>query len=404
MNILFLTTKFPYPPDSGAKIRDFNLIKEVSKEHDISLISFIQDEGEKRNLEFLRPYCKSIEVVRERGRINLFAGIFISLFTRKPFTIAKFYSFKMKQKIKAILSSDEFDLIHCSHLHMAQYVENIRGVPKILDEHNIEFFLIKRYLKEQKNLIKKIFVFFLQYLKLAGYESSIAQKFDHCFVVSEIDKKSLESIAPRASLSVISNGVDVGRYNPQESDAQPNSLVFTAVMDWFPNEDAVLYFYDKIWPLIKKEIEDVSLCIVGRNPSSKIVNLSRGEGNITVTGYVEDVRPYIAKSSVYIVPLRIGGGSRLKILEAMAMGKAVVSTSIGCEGLKVSDNENILIADSPEEFSAKIAMLLRNKELRNKLGISARKLVEDNYSWDIIGARLKEVYIKTVNHTLERAG
>ncbi len=392
MKILFLTTKFPYPPDSGAKIRDFNLIKEISKEHDISLVSFIQDESEKRNLEFLRPYCKSIEVIRERGKINLLTAIFISLFTKKPFTIAKFYSSRMKQKIREVLNNNRVELIHCSHLHMAQYVENVKDIPKILDEHNVEFFLIKRYLKEQKNLVKKMFVFFLQYLKLAGYESNIARKFDHCFVVSEIDKKNLESIAPRASLIVISNGVDVDRYKPQEADVQPNSLVFTAVMDWFPNEDAILYFYDKIWSLIKKEIEDVRLCVVGRNPSNKIVSLSKQEGNITVTGYVEDVRLYIAKSSVYIVPLRIGGGSRLKILEAMAMGKTVISTSIGCEGLNVADNENILIADSPEDFAVKTKMSLKDGGLRKKIENNARRLVTDQYSWDIICKKVNGVY------------
>lgn len=396
MNILFLTTKLPYPPDSGAKIRDFNLIKEISKEHGVSLISFIEDEEQNKNLGFLNPYCKSIEVVKEKGKISLLAGIFISLFTNKPFTIAKFYSSRMKQKIRVALSNNKFDLIHCSHLHMAQYVENVKNIPKILDEHNIESFVIKRYLKEQRNLIKKIFVFFLQYLKLVGYESRIAQKFDHCFVVSEVDKKNLESIAPSASLSVVSNGVDLNRYKPQETDAQPNSLIYTAVMDWFPNEDAMVYFYDKIWPFVKKEIKDVHLCIVGRNPSNKIVSLSRRGENIMVTGYVEDVRPYIAKSSVYIVPLRIGGGSRLKILEAMAMGKPVVSTSIGCEGLDVADNESILIANLPEEFSAKTAMLLRDSELRNKLGTNARKLVEDKYSWDIIGKRLNKIYDEVI--------
>ena len=395
MRILFLTTKFPYPPDSGAKIRDFNLIKEISKEHDISLVSFIKDEGEKKNLEFLRPYCKSIEVVRERGKTSLLAGIFVSIFTEKPFTIAKFYSSVMKQKIRAALKNNEIELIHCSHLHMAQYVEDIKDIPKILDEHNIEFFLIKRYLKEQKNLIKKIFVFFLQYLKLARYESNVARKFNHCFVVSDVDKKSLESIAPRISLSVIPNGVDVDRYKPQQGNTQSNSLVFTAVMDWFPNEDAILYFYDKVWPLIKKEIRDVRVSIVGKNPSNKILSLSRQEANIEVTGYVEDVRPYIARSSVYIVPLRIGGGSRLKILEAMAMGKTVVSTSIGCEGLNVADNENILIADSPEDFAVKAIIALKDSELRKKIENNARKLVVGQYSWDIICEKVNSVYKET---------
>lgn len=395
MNILFLTTRLPYPPDSGAKIRDFNLIKEISKRHNVALISFIENKREKMNLEFLKPYCKSVEVVKERGKINLFISIFISFFTKKPFTIAKFYSMRMRNKIKLVLNN-KYDLIHCSHLHMAQYVENLKNIPKILDEHNVEFFLIKRYLKEEQNLIKKIFVYFLQYLKLAKYESNISQKFKHCFVVSEIDKKNLESIAPNVVVSVIPNGVDVIFYEPRRDEQRSNILVFTGVMDWFPNEDAVLFFYEQIWPLIKKEIKEVSFHIVGRNPSNKILNLSRQEKNIIITGYVDDVRPYIARSSVYIVPLRIGGGSRLKILEAMAMGKAIVSTSIGCEGLGITDNENILIANSPVEFAKKTVLLLKDSALCNKLGISARKLVENKCSWDIIGKKLDEVYNEVI--------
>lgn len=397
MNILFLTTKLPYPPDSGAKIRDFNLIKEISKRHNITLISFIQNEKENMNLEFLRPYCKSIEIVKEKGKVNLFISAIISLFTKKPFTIAKFYSFRMKQKIKTILNNNKFDLIHCSHLHMAQYIENIKNIPRILDEHNVEVFLIRRYLKVQKNLIKKIIVFFLQYLKLAKYESAIARKFDYCLAVSETDKKNLEVIAPNITVSVISNGVDVDFYRPQYEKSQLNSLIFTGVMDWFPNEDAILYFYEKIWPLIKKEVKDVHLYVVGHRPSDKVLSLSRQERNIIVTGYVDDVRSYIAKSSIYIVPLRIGGGSRLKILEAMAMGKTIISTSVGCEGLGVVNNENILIADSPEEFAKKTVLLLTDRELRERLGISARKMVTNKYSWEIIGAKLNDIYIKTAN-------
>jgi len=393
MNILFLSTKLPYPPLSGAKIRDFNLIKQISKKHKIILVSFIQDEKEKENLKFLKPYCQIIKVIKERGKINLFISFVISLFSRKPFTIAKYYSPKMKQLIKKIFDDNKIDLIHCGHLHMAQYVENLKGMPKVLDEHNIEYFLIKRYIDKQKNIFKKAFVFLMQYLKLARYEPAIAQKFEHCLVVSEVDKRNLKMISSNASASVVPNGVDIDFYKKnEETKIEQNSLVFTGAMNWFPNEDAILYFYDEIWSHIKKEIDNLCLYIVGCNPSNKITNLSKQEKNIIVTGYVDDVRPYIAKSSVYIVPLRIGGGSRLKILEALSMGKAVVSTSIGCEGLNVTDNENILIADFPKEFARKTLILLRNKELCQKLGNNGRRLVESFYSWKNIYKKLDKIY------------
>jgi sugar transferase (PEP-CTERM/EpsH1 system associated) len=397
MNVLFLTTRLPYPPDSGGKVRDFNLLKGISKKHSVTLVSFIQNEKELEHLQFLSPYCKSLEVVKEGGRIRIFSALISALFTKKPFTIAKFYSSEMRQKIYSLLNGNEFDLIHCSHLHMAQYVDNIKNIPKVIDEHNIEFIIIKRYLKEQKNYIKKALVFLLQYVKLTKYEPGIVRKFDHCFVVSQKDKDNLRSIVPDTDVTVIANGVDVAFYEPQPGKLQPDTLVFTGSMDWFPNEDAILYFYEKIWPLIKRDIKDARLYVVGRNPSNKILNLQRKEADIVVTGYIADVRPYVVQGAVYIVPLRIGGGSRLKIVEAMAMGKAVVSTSIGCEGIDVLDNEDILIADEPEKFAANVIRLLKNNELCNKLGVNARRLAESKYSWAIIGRKLNEVYDKMIN-------
>lgn len=389
MNILFLTTVLPYPPDSGAKIRDFNLLKEMAKRHKVTLISFAQDE---KTGTFLKEYCQRIEVVENKKRINLFAAFLMTLFTKKPFTIASFYSPEMKRRIKVVLDNNKFDLIHCSHLHMAQYVESIKSIPRILDEHNIEFFLIKRYIRKQKNVLKKIVVFFLQYLKLARYESDMACKFEHCLVVSDADRKNLRLIAPEAEAIVISNGVDTNSYKPQPEKMKLNNLVFTGVMDWYPNEDGILYFYDEMWSYLKAEVKDIRLYVVGGNPSEKIFNLAKQDGNIVVTGYVENVRDYIAQGTVCVVPLRIGGGSRLKILEAMAMGKAIVSTSIGCEGLEITDNKNILIADTPKEFARKVVLLLQNKQLCESLGAEGRKLVENIYSWESIYEKLNIIY------------
>ncbi|MCK5160615.1 MAG: glycosyltransferase [Candidatus Aureabacteria bacterium] len=400
MNVLFLTIRLPYPLDSGANIRTFNLIKYISERRNVILLSIF---GSKRDnneaLAHLAKYCKEVKVVFNKERFSkaaLFLKLICSIFTEKPATIFKYYFPDAKTKVLEIISTKKIGLIHCDHLHMAQYVEHITDIPKLLDEHNIEHLLIKRYVKEQKNLIKKLLVLFFQYVKLKKYESAMAQRFDYCTVVSDVDKKSLESIAPGVSAYVISNGVDINFYKPQQIEPQPNNLVFTGGMDWFPNEDAVLYFCDKVYPLIKKEIRNICLYIVGSNPSHRMLNLSRQNSGVVVTGYVEDVRPYIAKSSVYIVPLRIGGGSRLKILEAMAMGKAIVSTSIGCEGLEVIDNKNILISDSPSEFAAKTITLQRNNKLRVQLESNARELVMHKYSWDIIGKDLNALYDRII--------
>lgn len=403
MNVLFLTIGLPYPMNSGADIRTFNLIRCISEKHSVVLLSlFGSGHDNKAALSHLRKYCKEIKVLFTEEQVSkktLLLKSLLSIFTGKPLTIFKYYFPLAKIEIFKAISSKDINFIHCDHLHMAQYVEDVENIPKLLDEHNIEFFLIRRYVKEQKNLIKKALAFFLQCLKLKRYEADVAKKFDHCVVVSGVDKRNLESIAPGVNATVISNGVDTDFYRPQNETLRPNSLIFTGAMDWFPNEDAILYFYDKIWPRLKSEVNGIRLYVVGRNPSDKVLNLSKKDKNIVVTGYVEDVRPYTARSTVYIVPLRIGGGSRLKILEAMAMGKAIVSTSVGAEGLEVDAGENILIADPPEEFAGRIISLLKDKSLRSRLGEAAREMVINKYSWEIIGARLNDVYIKTVNQS-----
>ena len=199
-------------------------------------------------------------------------------------------------------------------------------------------------------------------------------------------------------LTVIPTGVDVDYFQPMPVEEIANSLVFTGSMDWLPNEDAIFYFVDAILPLIKQQCPDVSLEVVGRSPSRKLQALAETEKSVRLTGWVEDIRPFVARGSVCIVPLRIGGGTRLKIFEAMAMSKAVVSTSVGAEGLPVRSGENILLADTPGDFAGSVISLLRDSNQRQRLGTAARALVQENYSWP----KVAEGFARTLQDVITR--
>jgi polysaccharide biosynthesis protein PslH len=227
-------------------------------------------------------------------------------------------------------------------------------------------------------------------------EYKYLRKADHVLTVSEDDRQVFAEFADAAKLSVITTGVDTEYFAPTETPETPNTLVFTGSMDWLPNEDGVAYFMKEILPLIRRQTPEVALTIVGRNPSSRLKDLAAGTASAHLTGWVEDVRPFLSQAAVVVVPLRIGGGTRLKIFEAMGMGKAVVSTTIGAEGLPVIAGEHLLIADEPTEFARSTVELLRDTARRRSMGITAHKLVVANYSWRMVAQQFAEVLAEVV--------
>jgi len=216
---------------------------------------------------------------------------------------------------------------------------------------------------------------------MAAAERRYLQKADHVIAVSENDREAFTRFLDPQKVTVTQTGADTEFFQPSGEQEMPNSLLFTGSMDWLPNEDGIFYFANEIFPLILAKAPDASLCVVGRKPSRRLQELASRVPNIQLTGWVEDVRPYLAQRAVCIVPLRIGGGTRLKIFEAMSMGKVVVSTSIGAEGLPVKNGEHLLLADDPASFAESTLRLLGNDSQRTQIGQAARHLVEENYSW-----------------------
>ena len=261
--------------------------------------------------------------------------------------------------------------------------------------HDIDSHKFKGIFSLERNILRKILLL-ADVILLKKWQQGLGKKVDMSIVMSESDANILNKDKTVSNIAVIPNGVDIEVFPFSETNSQKTTISYFGNMEYFPNQDAVLYFYKQILPMIKQIIPDVKFLIVGRNPSLTVQSLAK-DGNVIITGTVDSVIPHYINSSICIVPLRAGGGTRLKILEAMAVGRPVVSTTIGCEGLNVTDGENILIADTPVQFAEKVIQLLKDNKLYQKIAVNGRQLVEDQYSWDRIADKLLATYVEMVS-------
>ena len=275
----------------------------------------------------------------KKSGISFYLKLFVNIFSPDPYIVTSHYSKEFEDKLSEELTKQNYDVIICEWTPYAQYVKNLKNVKSIIVAHNIESDIWKRYYENESNPLKKFYVG-LQYKKVLEFEKQCFKWVNGATAVSSIDASFIEKLNLPYKPAVIENGVDTDFFKPSDSPMVQNRLVFTGSMDWRPNQDAAEYFAHDILPLLKKSVPDIEAYFVGRNPPPHIEQLNNIDGMV-ITGMVDDVRTYIAEAPLYIVPLRIGGGSRLKILEAMSMQKPIVSTSIGAEGLDVNDNENM---------------------------------------------------------------
>jgi glycosyltransferase involved in cell wall biosynthesis len=308
--------------------------------------------------------------------------------------MAKYYRPETFRSFAELLQSRAFDLWLCDFVYPAGIIPWAAPYPKVIFAHNVEAQVWERYCRVTRNPLLSL-VTWREYHTMARAERFYVQQADHLLTVSEPDRSFFSRYLDPCKITVIPTGVDTDYFRPSPGSEIPNSLVFTGSMDWLPNEDGALYLLKELLPRIRSHVPDVSACIAGRNPSIKLEALAARNG-ARVTGRVDDIRPYIQEAAVYVVPLRIGGGTRLKIFEAMAMGKAIVSTSIGAEGLPVKDGENILIHDNPDDFAFSIARLLRCPSARERLGCQARRMVETRYTWEAAAVEFESALRKVV--------
>ena len=388
MRILFISPFLPYPENSGSKMRAMSIIRSL-KSHKVFLLAF-REEAEKYHDNELTKFCEELYVI-QRPEITSFQR-FINHFSLKPLLSKRFYLSESRKKIKHIIRDKEIDIVVGETLLVAEYIKNLKNIYKVLDEHNLEFVRASRRIEDCESWVKKIYLYLIT-IRLKRYELKIIQKFDRCLVCSEVDQKTIERFLPNSNVTVIPNSVDTQYFKLVKVKNESKKVTFTGTMWYEPNVDAVKYFIRKILPLLKNDLPNIEFTIVGDNPTEDILSLSQEKG-VSITGHVKDIRPYLADSLVFVAPIRMGSGTRLKILSAMSMGIPIVSSKVGCEGIDTKDGESICIADTPYQFSNKIIKLFKEKDYRDRIAMAGRKLIETKYSLDVIGKKMDLLWKK----------
>jgi len=401
LRILWLKTELLHPVDKGGRIRTFNMLRELKRDHRITYVALDERNPGPKERALAAEYCHELICVPHRLRTKFSAGFYFELIANLvstlPYFMKKYQSRRMRGEIQRLLQNDEFDVVVCDFLQASVNVPEKVSIPIVLFQHNVEAMIWKRHYEIQINPVKKAYLYF-QWRKAWRYERNACLRFDMVIAVSKADEEQMRQDYGLSFTASVPTGVDVDYFRSRgQTIAEDHGLVFTGSMDWLPNEDAMQYFIRDILPLVRKVVPDVSLTIVGRNPYDSLVALAEHDKNILVTGRVDDVRPYIEQAKVYIVPIRIGGGTRLKIYEAMAMEKPVVSTTIGSEGLPVSHGKEILIADTAADFAAAVVRALNDAAFARQLGAEAARLVRQDFGWRGVADLFAEICERTTS-------
>jgi sugar transferase (PEP-CTERM/EpsH1 system associated) len=379
-------------------------MRHLARRHAITYLSFADLDQPRTDFDAMREVCERLETVPRRdvpkGSARFYVDAARFLVSREPYAVAKYRSPEYAARLRRLLNERAFDVVVCDFLPPVVNMPADLPCPSVLFTHNVEAEIWRRHAETAGHPAKRALLA-SQWRRMLRFERAALERFDLVLAVSEADAATFRRLYPavRRQYHVVPTGVDTDYFRPRPADgddrAEPGvpRLVFTGSMDWLPNEDGMLYFCREVLPYIRRVAPDVRLSIVGRAPTPAVRRLAE-DSRIEVTGRVDDVRPHVAGADVYIVPLRIGGGTRLKIFEAMAMGKAVVSTTVGAEGLPISHGRDILIADQPERFAAAVVRLLRDAEERGRLETAARQLVVERYDWSAVSHELEEALME----------
>jgi glycosyltransferase involved in cell wall biosynthesis len=382
MRILWVKPGGLWPLDTGGRLRTFHTVAELSRRHRVVLLTTHRPDEDKDALAAQLPHCERVLSFPHhppKGGLRMAGALVQSWLSDMPVDVWKWGVAPLREEVVRLLAAGEVDLCVADFLVSLANVPLGGTVPVVLFEHNVEHLLWKRVSAVEHRPWQRLLLE-IEWRKMRRYEAKACARASLTIAVSEPDRASLSAAAPRARVRDVPTGVDTSYFVPNGATEAPSGLVFTGSMDWYLNEDAILHFAHDVLPLIQREVPDVSLTVAGRKPSARLRAATAGLP-IEITGRVDDIRPYMSRAAVYVVPLRGGGGTRLKIPEALAMGKAVVSTTVGAEGLPLVSGEHFIRADDPAEFAASVVSLLRSPQRRKALGAAARRLMEERYSW-----------------------
>jgi polysaccharide biosynthesis protein PslH len=390
VRILWLNAGLLLPLDKGGKLRTWHLMRHLARRHDITYLSFEDESQTEADRLGMREVSTRLETVPRSDPAKGTPGFYLQAARYTvdgvPYAVAKYRSAAYRARLDALLAEERFDAVVCDFLPPLVNMPDRLRCPAILFTHNVEAEIWRRHAETAGNPVSKVLLG-QQWNRMLRFEGDALRRFDLVLAVSDADAKTFARLYPgalRQPVHVVQTGVDTQFFEPlPDTVVRPAHMVFTGSMDWLPNEDGMQWFVREILPLVSREEPAATLSIIGRSPTSAVKRLAE-EGGVEVTGRVDDVRPHVAAGAVYVVPLRIGGGTRLKIFEAMSMAKAVVSTTIGAEGLPVTHGQDIVIADEPARFAHEVVRLIRDAGARQRIEREARRLVVERYDWSAV--------------------
>ncbi len=384
MRILWVKMGGLWPSTAGGRIRSLETLSCLARRHEVRVLTTHGPDDDPAGLKARLPHCRDVQSVPfaapRLGSAAFTAALARSWMSPLPVDLWKWQVAAIREHAGALMAAGAIDLCVADFLVSVPNVPNAPAVPLVLFEHNIEYVIWQRLAALESRPLHRALLE-IEWRKMRRAERRACTAADLTIAVSEEDRQRLQALAPDGRCVAIPTGVDTTYFTPGAGPEIPRRLVFTGSMDWYPNEDAIVHFSAAILPLVRAQVPDVSVTVVGRNPTPRLRAIAEAAG-ITVTGTVDDVRPYIDEAAVYIVPLRAGGGTRLKIFEALAMAKAVVSTTVGAEGLALTPGRDVLIADEPASFASAVTALLHHPVRRQAIGTAGRRLVDTKYSWE----------------------
>jgi len=400
MKILWLCHFLPYPPAGGARQRSYHLLRVAARTHEVHLVALDNpalDHGATTPADAVRALsdnCASVTAFRSRcgsSRLRWMLMAAGAFFRTTPYDVQWLWQPDMDRFLRALAPRQGFDVVHVDTLGLMPYHVAASGVPIVLNHHNVESQMTHRRAAVERSLLRRVYLR-RDARKLEEYERTACRRAAVNVAVSSLDAERLQAVVGGADTVVVQNGVDLEYFRPRPSTPQePASLVFVGSMNWYPNRDAMRYFLNDVWPLLLADRPDRRLSIVGGDPPPE-VRMATRDSRVRVPGFVDDVRTYIAAAATYVCPIRDGGGTRLKVLDALAMGKPLVATALAVEGLGLAEDVHYLRAETPSDYVRQIRRLETEPALRDRLCESGRRFVEQHYSWEAIGQNLLYAY------------
>jgi polysaccharide biosynthesis protein PslH len=388
LKILIVSAQFPYPPRSGFSTRVYQLARQLSARHEVTVLSYVLPH-ERDGVAGLAAQMSVRAVPRSAPSASHKRAVqALTMPSLLPYYCRDVHSHEMQQAIDELCAAQRFDIIQLETSFLCAY-RFPSDARLVVDEHNIESEVFRRMCEGERSLPRRAFNR-IEYLRCRRFERTWWKRADACVVTSDRELPTVRACAPNTPVAAVPNSVDLTYFAPSAERPDPHTVVFNGILTYRPNVDAVRYLIDDVWPLVRARFPDAKLTLIGR--SEGVDTRDMMAPGVELLGEVPDIRPYVHRAAVVAVPVRIGGGTRLKVVEGLAMEKPIVSTTLGCEGLAVRDREHLLIADDPASFAARIFDVFENPDGSAELGRAGRRLVEAQYSWDLAGERLESLY------------